>query len=204
MAPRAALFLGLLALAAVVVLSLAPSEPRRSGTNNVPATAAVARLAAGAETCQPEDIPASTRALRLAVEPAGGARVVVEIASGGTSPVGGRARVAADAGAVEVELSRGPAAGAARLCVRNTSRNSLALLGYPTGERGGRPTGPIRVDYYRGGSESWWGVTGALADRFAYGKSGLLGGGALWLTAGLVLTAWALAAAALWRIGAPE
>jgi hypothetical protein len=202
MASRVVLLLGLVVVAGVLVVTLAPEEPRRSGTNNVPATAPVVRLAPEADECQDEDVPEATRALRLRAEPRGSQRVAVRVVASDGAVVRGRAASVDDDGNVDVELPRRPAPGAGTVCVRNASARQLALVGFPTGERAGRPTGPIAIDYYRAGRESWWQIAGAVADRAAFGMSRLLGGAALLLAALLLIGAWGLAVAALWRIGA--
>jgi len=202
MRTRLLLVAGLAAVAVVVAITLAPSEPRRSGTNNVPLAGPVASLPPGAAACQREDVPEQTRVVRLHVDAADGRpRPVVRVGDDGAS--GRRVRRVAD-GTVDVTLARDAPEGSAEVCVRNAGARTLDVLGYPTGERRGRPTGPIAFDYYRAGSESWWQVAPAVAQRMSFGKSGLLGGWALWLAVALVLIAWALAARALWLIGAPE
>lgn len=206
MAPRITLLLGLLVVAAVVAITLAPSEARRSGTNNVPVSGPVAALAPGAEVCQPEDVPEQTRVVRLHVAAGTGApaRPVVRIVgAGGAARSRGRPREVAS-GVFDVALSSTAPAGPADVCVRNGGTRLLEVFGYPAGERREGRTGPIAFDYYRPGRESWLQVAGVVGDRVSFGKSGLLGGAALWLAVALVLTAWAFAFTALWRIGGSE
>lgn len=201
MAPRVVLLVGLLGVAVALVVTLAPQEPRRSGTNDVPLADSVLRVAPGSEKCQDEDVPDATRVVRLRAEPGAVQRVAVRVVAADGSVVRGRATRVAEDGVVDVGLPRSPAAGPGAVCVRNAGSLELTLAGFPTGQVAGRPTGPIRIDYYRGGVESWWPLGGVVADRMAFGMSGLVGGFALWLAVLLAIVAWGLACAALWRIG---
>jgi hypothetical protein len=173
------------AAACFLLVVLLGSEPRRSGTNNVAASAEAVELAPRERSCQPESVPGASERVAIAVAAPPGAaavpRLTVAVERGGRAVASGRPAGRLDDGRVDVPLAPAPPAGAAELCVRNDGRRPLALLGQP---------GAIAVDYYRGGSETWLQAAPAVARHFGLGKSGLLGPWALWLALAAVAAAW--------------
>lgn len=210
MRTRLVLAVGSLALVLALVLTLSVSEPRRAGTNNVAPAGVVAALASGQEVCQAENVPPGASRVVLGVEPATGPphRLAVRMSVRGRVHRG-RGAEPAEQPTVSAQLADVVEGGDGSLCVRNAGQGELRLLGASSA---GEPpevgagdtaqaTGPLRVDYYRAGEETWWELGATVADRLALGNAGFLGPWALWLAVALSLGAAALAIAVLARAG---
>jgi hypothetical protein len=179
-----------------VVLVLSGSEPRRSGTNNVPGGGEIAQLDPGDRRCQAADVPGGTGRVAVpAYSPAGEPvrlAVTVRSAAGGARSLGSTSAVAPD-GDPLAPLEPAPPSGAAEVCVRNAGAGRVALLGI---------SNVFGVDFYPRSDQSWWQAAPAVARHFGFGKSGLVGAWALWLALALVLGAWIAAWRALASPGA--
>jgi hypothetical protein len=203
MRAAACLLLGLLALAAGVVATLARSPQLRTGTNGVVATRIGGRELAGSTMCQSgESVPAGTGALRLWIltaEQAPPATVVLRqdgrvVARGTAMPVPQREVVTAriprttreyDDVDVCVALGSGvptvmvvgprlPDTGAVRVNGRLRPRTSLPIM------------------YMAAGDGSWLSRAGTVSGRIGDGRGGWGGGWVAWAAALLVLAAIAL------------
>lgn len=205
MRARAVLIVGLAALVVAAVVVLSQSEQRRAGTNNVPPVAPVAFLLPGDRICQQTVVPDAARlvALRVPANERRQRRIDVRLAGVGGERARGRYRRPAPNGGVRIRLRGEVPVGAAELCVANGGATSIALLGFegaqsPGAQRGVAARGLLSVEYWRGGSETWWAVAPAVAERAGFGR-GVPGGLALWAAVALLLGACGTAAAALWR-----
>jgi hypothetical protein len=160
-----------------VLVVLSDSDPRRSGTNNVPSASEVGRLDSGKRKCQEVDVPAGADDVAVAgVSDSGTVPTLALTLSGMSTTASGETRDTAPDGRPLASLHPVPPAGAARLCVRNVSRDGVVLLGI---------SDTFGVDYYEG-HETWWQVAPAVARRFAFGKAGFVGAWTFWLALALV------------------
>src|SRR5262249_23358194 len=89
----------------------------------------------------------------------------------------------------------------ARLCISNVAKQRLVYLGESKKTKKAAAAGSKRpvpsVIYLKPNTSSWLGRAGTIIRRFGYMQAGVLGGGALWLAAALVL---AMVALALWAV----
>lgn len=211
MHPWQAFVVALVAIVVGAAIVLTESSPRRAGTNNLPPAEDVVKLAPGDQACQPANVPPDTASvLAYSGGPApGAARVGVELTAAGRrggAPAHGVVQARAD-GALELELSPRPAAGPSEICLANVGRDDAWLKGFPTLDgseraralRSGELAGIVALDFYRPGTETALSLAPVLAERFGFGKAGILGPWSFWAAFAAVVAAWAAAALALRR-----
>lgn len=202
---RIALGAAAAALAALILLTLAGSKQRISGSNRVPNPTFAATIPPHSSICQRgELVPADTAALRMTIASYGQRTPPVsydlrdpggaQIASGS---IGGGFRQ----GVVDLPLAgrvRTTRPGT-RFCLTDAGSVRIALAGVaPYGATGARlelsggstPLGALRIDYLRPGRESWLSLAGVLAYRFTLGKGSLVAG---WAWAGALVLMLAVA-----------
>jgi hypothetical protein len=195
MRERIAVGLGLVLVAAVSVVALSDSAPRRSGTNamvRVPGT--LVSVAPGRELCQGGQlVPKDTAALRTFFRfrpssPGGPLEITVRhvgrvIATGhlpgGLSP-----------GSPRVPIAHIRHDTSATVCFTNRGARTIQFAGNLTPEYGGNnPAGArlpdvVRIDYIRPGNETWWTFAPVVAKRFALVKPSLVGSWTLYAALG--------------------
>jgi 4-amino-4-deoxy-L-arabinose transferase-like glycosyltransferase len=196
------LAVGVLSIAGVLAIVASRRSWRRVGYNGTPIQLAIGTLPPGAVGCQPyEALPSGTQAVQIhAVRAgAGSVRVRVELREAGRYAGVGAAGAVAASGTIVAPLAH-PLARAvvAPLCVWNTGRATLALLGAATGAvdqvavtADGKPAGNligrVRVDDLNSSRpSSLWSVLGRLPERIASATGSAL---APWLViVGLIVT----------------
>jgi len=190
---------------ALLVIVLSSSDRRLADTNaRVRESGVALRLLAGKRRCQRQEVPAGAGAVRLFADPfvKSGPLEVTVFKDG--RPLA-RARAPAPSPAGPVVLSLEPALEAevpdARVCIANRGVTPIELDGNQTPPGGsslnvlfaGQQLLPddIRVDFLRRGSESWWSVAPAVADRLGLRKASLFGAWTMWAVFVLVGLTWA-------------
>jgi hypothetical protein len=183
-----------LAVAAVVVavglvVTLADSKPRQSGSNYVAEVGPVATLRGTDQRCQRgQVVPADTGAVRLLVgtyaRQVPGLRIAVKsggrTVSSGTFANGPQGHVSVPIQRVADRLE------GATVCVGVIAPPGTRTVLYGSGDQ-------LRLEWVRPGSESWFGILGTVAHRFGLGR-GFFGGAWVWGLALLLLaSAWAVA-----------
>jgi hypothetical protein len=178
-----ALVLGALLVAIVVLLS--QDGRRLAGSNNVFDRFTVVRLQPGKEVCdRRETVPAGTASVRLTIARATeGAPVAVRVREAG-GRVAERGTIAGGWSGSRVDVPIGDVASTianAQVCI--TSSQPLFLRGYNTANEGessavdGNPSKEtIRLQYIRGGEESWWSVLPAIAKRMGVARGKVFDG----------------------------
>ena len=183
--PAAVLAGGLVLLAAGVLATLARSDDRLAGANNVPRQQFVALVPAKATLCQRDEfVPAGTGALRLLIgtyyRPGGSVRLSIRSRAGGVTRGGlapgweqGDVRIPVEEVRRDVR--------AASVCLTNGGDSRIAIAGSP-GPResaarvsGKRARGRVHVHYLHPRRESWLQAAPRVARRFAVGKPGFMG-----------------------------
>jgi hypothetical protein len=215
---KAAIGLGLAIVGVGVIVTLSLSAPRLAGSNSEVELSGLAVFVPGhGRRCQyGERVPAGTRELRLfgaALAPPDGP-VVATIARSGRAGV--PPRVVAR-GTVPFGF-RGPSVRTplhpavrddvldAQLCLYNRGRQTVSFAGNltPILGSGANPNSAqladdARVDYMRGGAESWWGVLPTIADRFGLMKASFFGSWTMWAVFAALAGLWAATIAVLVR-----
>ena len=207
---KVAIGLGLAIVGAGVLITLSLRAPREQGTNTRVELSGLAVFVPGhGRRCQyTEHVPGGTRALRIfvtAVAPPDGP-LDVTIARPGRRGV--PPRVVASA-SLPFGL-RKPSASAplrpavrhdlsdAQVCLYNRGRQAVAGRRHPHADPGkrGQPGGErlpdeARVDYMRGGKESWWSVSPTVADRFGLMQTSFFGAWTMWAVFAALAGLWA-------------
>jgi hypothetical protein len=205
--PHVVLATGALLLAVAVAVALSDSKPRLAGTNRVPAADFTVELRPGQRICQGEEtVPKDAAAVRFTTPASGRADLGVEI-SAGRSVARGARRGAFAAGQLRVPVTRVErSAQPGTVCVTQRGGAPVKIAGLLTGPNpasavvdGGQTAGRVRIEYLRGGEESWWSLAPTIVHRFGIGKGGLIGSWAVVPVALLLLAAWGAAALALLR-----
>jgi hypothetical protein len=197
---------GILAVFAVLLLH---RDQRRSGSDLTPNGAFIARLSAGQEACQGQELlPAGTAAMRITIgtygKPGPPVRITATNARGELLASGGLRTWRQ--GVVTIPVTHvSKAAEGLRVCLRNDGPQRVTLAGtfpdpgYRLDVAGNTIEGRLRYDYMRLGRESWLELLPTLAYRSTLGKSDLIRHWA-WIGAlVLMLLAVALAAVTLLR-----
>jgi hypothetical protein len=209
MRERAAVAVGLVVVAVALIAVLSRHQLRLASTNaNASASARAIPLPPGRPSCQRgQFVPRGAEAVQLYVgtggHEAGPASVSLRLPDGRT--LAGRTRGAFTSGMVELSIA-GPRRDTrnAVVCLRNEgarrfqAAGNAGLAGPPLDTERHR-SDVIRVDYLRGGGESWWDRAPAIARRFALFKASFFGSWTLWAVAGVLACAWAAAIALVLR-----
>lgn len=184
--------------------TLDDSVGRLTGSNSVPASAAVATVEPKQVLCQKEAIvPAGTRMLTLGASAASATTpaldVTVKTARGERVTRGHLPGGYGAVGSVNIPVeSVNDTVGDATVCIRNAGRAPLMLYGTvtPTPSQlfvdGRQLNGLLTVLWY-GGAESWLAHVPEIMHHVDVGGTQIAGGSTLWLVLGLVLAASALA-----------
>ena len=190
---------------ALLVIVLSSSERRLADTNaRVSESGVQLRLLVGKRRCQRQDVPADAAAVRLFADPFvfTGGPLEVTVEKDGRAVT--RGRVPSTSGEGPVEFTLEPAiedeAPGARVCIANRGVTPIELDGNQTPPGGsslnvlfaGQQLLPddIRIDFLRRGSESWWSVAPAVADRFGLRKASFFGAWTMWAVFVLVGLTW--------------
>lgn len=169
----------LLAAALTVVLQRAP---RRSGANFTLVATVSIPLAAGQQLCEPAElVPGDTAGLRVVAQPsgAGGEELQATVLDSAGTIASGRLAAGWRAGAITVPISKIRATTSGTVCLRDAGAGRVLLGGSVpdppyTISIDGRPlSGRLRIEYMRGGSESWLDLLNVLTYRFSLGRSTL-------------------------------
>ena len=206
---RAALGATLLIVAIGAVVALSESRPRLSGTNSVKPVAFLGDVQPGQQVCQGgELVPGDTGAVGVfagTYQRAAGPLSVV-VSEGGRAIASGRSAGGLGDGTARIPVRRiARTVSGTQVCVRNDGPVRVTLAGLPAPPSGaaaldGAPyPGRLQLDYFRPGRERWWSLIGPITHRFGFGKAAFLGSWSLWLAAGLLAAAWAVAIGTLLR-----
>jgi hypothetical protein len=179
--------IGLVALTLGTVVLLTDSEQRLAGTNGVPASIFVRVVDPGAKYCQPgQVVPSDASTVGILVGNYGHPRprligtLVLGSAEVGKGILEGGRRQ----GEVRIALShRRPGRYVATFCLRNAGGTPLALAGSP------QPGSPVRLAWYRSGSETWLTLLPRTLKRFSLGRGASRASWAAPLAVLLVLSA---------------
>jgi hypothetical protein len=169
---------------------LSRREPRLSGSNSeVVASGVALPVRPGRTRCQSAQyVPKGTHAVRVFVggrPPGRGEPFAVLIRARGRELSSGRAAGGYSPGALRVGLAAvGANTGRATVCIRNLGRGGLQFAGNrtalsPNGS-GVHAPDDVRLDFLRGGRESWWQIAPVVADRFGLEKAGWVGSWTMW------------------------
>jgi hypothetical protein len=176
-AAAAALAVCLLALTAALAATLARTDERRLGTNDVVVDSVLGTLHGSHRVCQDEErIPAGAAAIVLSVVPGSEPRatLAVEIAAGRrTVATGAGHRWEGDSAVVAL---RSPVADdiGGRVCIAIRTRpggGEVGLFGAPARDGQGAVAdgsglgGRLRFEYRQLGERSWWAFAPAVMDR---------------------------------------
>jgi len=186
---------------ALLVTVLFSSDRRLASTNARALKSDVQlRILAGERRCQRQDVPADAAAMRLFADPFvfRSGPLEVTVVKDGRLLTRGRTPAPSPEGAVVLSLE--PAledeAPGARVCVANGGVTPIELDGnhdsfisdLALGQV--NSTGDVRVDFLRQGSESWWSVAPAVADRLGLRKASFFGAWTMWAVFVLVGVTW--------------
>ena len=205
---KVAIGLGLAIVGAGVLITLSLRAPRLQGSNTRVELSGIALFVPGhGRRCQyGEHVPGGTRALRIfaaAVAPPDGPLDVTVARPGrrGVPPrVVGSARLRL--GALSTNAPLRPAVRRdivdAQLCVYNRGRQTVQVAGNLTPILGSganpdrtRLADEARVDYMRGGKESWWSVSSTVAHRFGLMQTTFFGAWTMWAAFAALAGLWA-------------
>jgi hypothetical protein len=205
---KVAIGLGLAIVGAGVLITLSVRAPRMQGSNTRVELSGIALYVPGhGRRCQyGEHVPGGTHALRIfaaAVAPPDGPLDVTVARPGrrGVAPrVVGSARLRL--GALSTNAPLRPAVRRdivdAQLCVYNRGRQTVQVAGNLTPILGSganpdstRLADEARVDYMRGGKESWWSVSPTVAHRFGLMQTTFFGAWTMWAAFAALAGLWA-------------
>jgi hypothetical protein len=207
---KMAIGLGLAIVGAGVLITLSLRAPREQGSNTGVELSGLAVFVPGhGRRCQyGEHVPGGTRALRIfatAVRPPDGP-VDVTVARPGRRGVPplvvasarlpfGLSRQSTSAQlrpAVRHDLSN------AQVCLYNRGRqavqaagNITPILGSGANPKGEHLPDEARVDYMRGGKESWWSASPTVAHRFGLMQTSFFGAWTMWAVFAALAGLWA-------------
>jgi hypothetical protein len=214
MSVRAAIAVGLVVVAGVVLAMVSESERRWSGTNSqVVVSGRALPLAPGRKLCQNESIPRETSDMRVYYGTRGRAAgpVVVRLRDNETGERIARARipVGVHEGAVHVPLEPDveDEIPSVEICFINRGRTRVQFAGNrtPPPFSAANPTGIVlpdvaRIDFFRPGEESGWALAGVVAERFGYTKATFFGSWTMWAVFAVLAVMWILVIRALPRM----
>jgi hypothetical protein len=197
-AVRAVLAAGFVLLLAAVAITLAHAEPRQAGSNHVPEAEEVVKRRGVWRHCQGgEIVPKDAAKLRLLVgtygRPTPRLRVRALAPGGGVATAGSLPAGRAE-GHVDIPVRPvGQSQGDVRVCVSVSGPGRTVLYG---------SAGRLRLDWFRAGSESWFGLLPTIAHRFGLARANPVGPLLLPLAGLILLAAWvATAMLALRELG---
>ncbi len=186
---------GLAALAVIIVVVLAHSAPRRSGSDLTPNGAFVVALDPGQQSCQEgELLPADTSAVRVTLGAEGTPAAPMRVTF--TGPRGELLSTGALAAGWKQGIVRIPITHVAnaiepvRVCIRDVGSSPVAVAGTNPDPGlhmlvGNRTVeARLRYDYMRPGSETWLSLLPVIAHRTTLAKSDLI---RHWAWAGAIL-----------------
>jgi hypothetical protein len=215
---KLAIGLGLAVVCAAVVVTLSQRAPRLTGSNAAVELSGLAVYVQGnGVRCQyGQRVPAGTGAIRVygkALRPPDGP-LVVTVARGGREGVPPRVVASATLPRPLSTLSTDAPLrpqirhdiADAQVCLRNRGRQSIEVSGTITPILGGGANpykahlpDDARTDYLRGGDESWWSASGAVAGRFGLMQTSFFGRWTMWAVFGVLALLWAAAVLVLIR-----
>ncbi|MDQ6750188.1 MAG: hypothetical protein M3Z33_05480 [Actinomycetota bacterium] len=195
MRERIAVGLGLVLVAAVSMVALSDSAPRRSGTNaTVRVAGSLVSVAPGRRLCQPgQMVPKNTAALRVffRFRPSSpGGPVDITVGHAGRLIATGHLPGGLSPGSPRVPIARIAQDTSATVCFANRGTRTIQFAGNLTPEYGGNNPGGaklpdvVRIDYTRPGPETWWTFAPVVAERFALVKSSFVGSWTLYAALG--------------------
>jgi hypothetical protein len=207
---KVAIGLGLAIVGAGVLITLSRRAPREQGTNTRVELSGLAVFVPGhARRCQyGERVPGGTRALRIfatALRPPDGP-LDVTIARPGRRGVPPRivasARLPSGLSTLSTSAPLRPAVRSdlphAQVCLCNRGRQAIQAAGTLTPILGSganpfrnRLPDEARVDYMRGGKESWWSVSPTVAHRFGLMQTSFFGAWTMWAVFAALAALWA-------------
>jgi hypothetical protein len=207
---KLAIGLGLAIVGAGVLITLSLRAPRVQGTNTrIEFSGLAVFVPAQGKRCQyGEHVPGGTRALRVfagALRPPDGPLEVTVARPGrrGVPPrVVASARLPLGVGGPTPSAPLRPAVrrdiADAQVCIYNRGRQTLQMAGNLTPFLGGganpfreRLPDDGRVDYMRGGRESWWSASPSVADRFGLMQTSFFGAWTMWAVFAALAGLWA-------------
>ena len=202
---------GLVAIAAILVVVLSQKAQRRSGTDLTPSSTIAATLPAGRQACQDDELlPADTAAVQATVtafgQPLPALQIVFTAGPGGRVLSSGALPAGRAPGLVRIPIRYvARASQHVRACLRNVGPASIGIAGaYPDPPyhmlvAGAVAPGRLRYDYYRRGRESWAQLLPTIVHRWTLAKGGIVRHWAWVAIPLLMLLAFALAALTLIR-----
>jgi hypothetical protein len=188
-----------LAIAAAVVavgltVVLLDAKPRTAGSNYIAEVEEVAKVRGDGRRCQSDVLlPKDTAGVRLLIGSYGRPipRLAVEATRGGRVLTRGSLAPGGDEGHVRVPLERVDRTTAGvRVCVTVEGSERSVLYG---------AAGRVRLEWERGGGETWLAIAPTVAHRIGLGKANAFGALLLPLALLLMVAGWAVAARLLLR-----
>ena len=171
MSVRAVLGVGFALLLLALMATLVQSAPRQAGSNHVRELEETVKLRGDGRHCEKGQIvPKDSEKLRILVgtygRPAPGLRASVRTGSGQLVTVGGRLPGGKE-GRLDIPVRRvEKTASATRVCIGVSAPGRTVLYG-----SGGR----VRLDWYRGGNESWVALVPTIAHRVSLARGNPFG-----------------------------
>jgi hypothetical protein len=206
---KLAIGLGLAIVGAGVLITLSLRAPREQGSNTQVELSGVAVFVPGhGRRCQyGEHVPGGTGALRMfaaAVRPPDGP-LEVTIAQPGRRGVPPQVVASARLLGLRRQSTSAPLRPAvpediagAQVCVYNRGRQAVQVAGNRTPILGSganpehvRLPDEARIDYMRGGKESWWSVSPTIAHRFGLMQTSFFGAWTMWAMFAALAGLWA-------------
>jgi hypothetical protein len=217
---KLAIALALAIVGAGVLVMLSMRSPRVQGSNTRIELSGNAVPLAGrtGHRCQRnQGVPGGTRQLRLFPQsrgtgPAGPVEVTIAApaAQGAPAHVVARATIRSITSGSKLPYLDRPIRHDLRgadVCFRNRGPRSVSFAGNLTPLVGGgaNPAGTllpddVRVDYMRGGNESWWSDAGTVAQRFGLAKTTFFGSWTMWAMFAVLAGLWAAVIVLLVRV----
>ena len=209
---RAAVAVGLLLIAAGLVVALADSERPYLGDNgrNIQLSAGVV-IPGGERACQAgEIVPGHTGAVRLVVSTAGrqAGPLEVELRRSGQMIASGRSRARIVDEPVTVPMSGvAEAVPGTTFCLQNAGPGQVAILGQAAGseylparvsDKRQPQTNSMRLEWYEGGRVTRAARVGDVAERYGLMKAGFFGDWTFWTGLGILVVI--SAAAIRWMV----
>jgi hypothetical protein len=193
-AVRGVLAAGFALLLLAIALTLARSEPRSAGANQVAELEEVVNLDGARRHCQDgEIVPGDAASVRLLLGTHAGPspELRLTVREGGQLVTSGRRPAGGPKGRVEIPVRPvGETTGPVTLCIVAGGGGSTVLYGL---------AGRVRLEWMRAGSESWFELLPVVAHRFGLAKANPLGSLLLPFAALILVAAWFAAARLLLR-----
>jgi hypothetical protein len=175
---------GLVAIAAILVVVLGQRGQRRSGTDMTPNGAFVAAIGAGQRTCQDSELlPGDTSAVRATISAGGKPTPALRIAfrsAGGRLLSSGKIAAGWRDGVVQIPISHvAHPRELVTVCLYNVGPSAVSIAGALPDPAYHMTVGPqtlegrLRYDYMRPGKESWFELLPTIVYRSTLAKSDL-------------------------------